>query len=36
LKRGEDKTAFLERARRALVEVHQPCSSSATRLSRAS
>jgi protein-tyrosine phosphatase/1-acyl-sn-glycerol-3-phosphate acyltransferase/membrane-associated phospholipid phosphatase len=33
---GEDKNAFLERARRALVEVRQPCSSSRIQLLRAS
>jgi len=36
LKPGENKIAFLERARHALVEVHQPCRSSLTRFSRAS
>jgi 1-acyl-sn-glycerol-3-phosphate acyltransferase len=35
-KPGEDKNAFLERARRALVEVRQPCSSSRIQLLRAS
>ncbi len=36
LAHGEGKDAFLARARRALVEVHQPCSCLPTPLSRAS
>ena len=36
LRPGEEKEAFLTRARRALVEVHEPCSCSPTLLSRAS
>lgn len=36
LAQSEDKTAFLERAHRALVEVHRPCRYSPTLLSRAS
>lgn len=36
LKRGENKNAFLKRAHRALVEVHQPCRCLPTLFSRAS